>query len=548
MASGKWSAAIGLFVLVSAQVFAQAPAYQVAVAPDGSAYVKGHVLVGFHGGVLPPVQPGDQLFGGTVARLLPEIGVALIEYPAERDVFSVIRTVSADPKVRFAEPDYILYTAFTPNDTYWANQWGPKKIRCDVAWNYGQGDAGTVIAIVDTGINYNHPDLNDKYVGGYDYHNGDSNPMDDNGHGTHCAGIAAAETNNATGIAGVGFNCKLMAVKVLGSNGSGTLTNVASGINYATNNGAKVINLSLGSTSSSSTLQSAVDNAWNNGVVVCCAAGNNGNTTMFYPAAYTNAIAVASTDSNDARSSFSNYGASWVDVAAPGNTIYSTYGSGYANLSGTSMASPHVAGAAALLYSKIGGARSNATATQVRNLLESTAVYVGSWVAKGRIDIGAAMAQLGGGGGGQTSTFDATNVVRVRGTMQLGDPTLLHDDDNLYVQMSAVQSGSARVTEYYAEYTVSAASWASGVIELSAKASRSVSLTVQVYNWPLARWDNALTGASLTTTETFRTINFPSPVSSYVSSSNQVRVLVNTSSSQSHSVYTDLLQIKLTSN
>ncbi len=543
---GRCLATAGVLTLLSVRALTQAPAYEVAVAPDGSPYVKGHVLVGFHGGVLPAIQLGERLFGGTVARLLPEIGVALIAYPVEHDVFPIIRTVSADPRVRFAEPDYILHTAFTPNDTYWANQWGPKKIRCEVAWDYGQGDAGTVIAIVDTGINYNHPDLNDKYVGGYDFHNGDNDPMDDNGHGTHCAGIAAAETNNATGVAGVGFNCKLMAVKVLGSNGSGTLTNVASGINYATSNGAKVINLSLGSTSSSSTLQSAVDNAWNSGAVVCCAAGNNGSTSLFYPAAYPNAIAVASTDSNDARSSFSNYGASWVDVAAPGRDIYSTYGSGYAYLSGTSMASPHVAGAAALLYSKIGGARSNATATQVRNLLESTAVYVGTWVASGRIDLGAAMAQLGGGGG-QTLTFDATSVVRLIGNMRSANPALLHDDDNQFLQVSAVKSGSSRVTSYYAEYVVSSAAWVSGVIELSARASRTAGLTVQAYNWPLARWETVLSGVNLTTTEAFRTINFPSPMSDYISSSNQVRVLVRTSSGQSHTAYTDLLQIKLTS-
>lgn len=362
---------------------------------EGNPFIKGRVLVGLKEGVsLPTPQKGMRLLGGTVGLYMPEIRVVMIEYPVETDIMAKIAQLAKSPIVRFAEPDSVVYATFVPNDPSWGVQWGPQKIGCPAAWDVHKGDAGTVIAIVDTGINYNHPDLSSKYVGGYDFYNNDSNPMDDNGHGTHCAGIAAAATNNSVGIAGVGFNCKLMAVKVLSSGGSGSLSTVAQGINYATTNGAKVINLSLGSYSGSSTLQSAVNNAWNNGVVLAAAAGNDGVTNQLYPAAYTNCIATAASTTTDSRASWSNYGSSWVDVAAPGVSIYSTMGSSYSYLDGTSMASPHVAGAAALLYSYIGGSRSLANAQIVRNALENTCVYVGNWVAKGRINLSAAIQSL----------------------------------------------------------------------------------------------------------------------------------------------------------
>ncbi len=190
-------------------------------------------------------------------------------------------------------------------------------------------------------------------MAGYDYVQNDTAPDDGNGHGTHVGGTSAAETNNGTGGAGTCPNCRLMPVRVLDNNGSGTLVNVANGINFAANNGAKVINLSLGG-SGSTTLQSAVDNAWNRGVFLACAAGNDNtsSTANAYPGAYPNCFAVASTTSTDARSSFSNYG-SWVEAAAPGSSIYSTWlNSGYNTISGTSMATPHVAGLAGLLASQ----------------------------------------------------------------------------------------------------------------------------------------------------------------------------------------------------
>jgi subtilisin family serine protease len=186
-----------------------------------------------------------------------------------------------------------------------------------------------------------------------DYVGWDYSPDDGNGHGTHVAGTAAAETNNGTGGAGTCPNCRIMPVRVLDNNGSGSLSNVANGIAWASDNGAQVINLSLGGPGSTA-LQDAVNYAWNRGSFLACAAGNDGtsSTTNARPGAYTNCFAVASTTSSDSRSSFSNYG-TWVEAAAPGSSIYSTWlGSSYNTISGTSMATPHVAGVAGLLRSQ----------------------------------------------------------------------------------------------------------------------------------------------------------------------------------------------------
>ncbi|HRF60738.1 MAG TPA: S8 family peptidase [Fimbriimonadaceae bacterium] len=364
----------------------------------GGGYSEGQVVVKFKDRVSSTaLQAANRAIGAEAVEENSDLGFTLIELPDTMSVDRAVRYYRSLPSVEYAEPNYTYHAFLTPNDSGWNNQYGPRKMACPTAWDVTTGSASVVIAIVDTGIALTHPDLNDKIVAGYDFVNNDSNATDDQGHGTHCAGIAAAETNNATGVAGVGFNCKLMPVKVLGSNGSGSLTNVANGITFAANNGAKVISLSLGGSSGSTTLQNAVNYAWGRGCVVVAAAGNNGNTAPSYPGYYTNAIAVGSTDANDNRSSFSNYG-NWVDVAAPGSSIYSTLRSGgYGNMSGTSMACPGVAGLAGLVFAKQGA---SATATSVRAAIENNCDNVGTWVVKGRVNAFRAVSAGGGGGGG----------------------------------------------------------------------------------------------------------------------------------------------------
>jgi subtilisin family serine protease len=322
--------------------------------------VPGQFVVKFRDGTSQSArQAAVHELGGYFFDSIPALGADAVEFPqvaknpSAQATFEVIQALKKNPNVEYVEPNYIYTTSFTPNDPGLSQQWAWSRIQAYSAWDVTLGSSSVVIAIVDTGIQRNHPDLDAKIVAGYDYVQGDTNPDDGNGHGTHVAGTAAAETNNSTGGAGTCPNCKLMPVRVLDNNGSGTLTNVANGITFAANNGARVINLSLGGPGST-TLQNAVNNAWNAGVFLACAAGNSNtsSTSNAYPAAYSNCFAVASTTSSDARSSFSNYG-SWVEVAAPGSSIYSTWiNSSYNTISGTSMATPHVAGLAGLLASQ----------------------------------------------------------------------------------------------------------------------------------------------------------------------------------------------------
>ncbi|MEB3197755.1 MAG: S8 family serine peptidase [Candidatus Sericytochromatia bacterium] len=253
-----------------------------------------------------------------------------------------------DPNVEMVEPDAPVRALFIPNDPRYTQQWGVIKMAAPAAWDVTLGQGGPLVAVIDTGILATHPDLAGQIAGGKDFVNKDDDPTDDNGHGTHVAGIVAAIGNNGVGISGVAPKARLLSVKVLSASGAGSNAGVIEGINYAVAQGAKVINLSLGSGFKSLAMESAVKAAQAAGCLVVAAAGNDGVSTTSYPAGFAGVVSVGSTTSADTRSSFSNFG-SWVTVAAPGSSIQSTYKAGYAFLSGTSMAAPHVAGLAALL-------------------------------------------------------------------------------------------------------------------------------------------------------------------------------------------------------
>lgn len=253
-------------------------------------------------------------------------------------------------------------------------QWGLPRIKADRAWDLTRGDASVVIAVVDTGVMTTHPDLADNLVAGFNTITQTSNVADDHGHGTHVAGIAAAVTDNGLGLAGVAGNSKIMPLKAMGANGSGLTSDIAEAIVWAADNGADVINLSLGSPYFSQVLQDAINYAYNLGAVVVVAAGNENTNALRYPAACNNVITVAATDANNLKASFSNYG-SHIDVAAPGVGILSTTrDGGYGYMQGTSMATPFVSGAVALIKAY----RPQLTPAQIETLLGITAIDLGA--------------------------------------------------------------------------------------------------------------------------------------------------------------------------
>ncbi|MFC7531733.1 S8 family serine peptidase [Actinoplanes sp. GCM10030250] len=300
------------------------------------------------------------------------------------------------------EVDATMYALGVPtgSDPSRGQQWDFAKLKVADAWKKSTG-AGVTVAVIDTGVDAKHPDLAGNVLSGYDaIANKAGTVTDANGHGTHVAGTIAAVTGNGVGVSGIAPDAKILPVKVLGSNGSGNMSDAAEGIIWAADHGAQVINMSLGSTSKVTAVTNAINYARNKGVTVVAAAGNSrsSGSPVNYPAADAGVIAVAATDSGDKVAGYSNAG-SYVDVAAPGSSITNTYptalGNGYKTMSGTSMASPHVAGVVALLK----GANASLTPDQVEAALEKTAVDLGSKgfdndYGNGRIDPVAALASV----------------------------------------------------------------------------------------------------------------------------------------------------------
>jgi subtilisin family serine protease len=327
---------------------------------------------------------------------IPQLGLAVVETAPGADLAVAAADLAENPDVEWAEPNYTFTLDLTPNDPYYTSQqtrlplgYPLGLLQMPDAWDYTTGRPEVVIAVLDTGVDMAHPDLSagiwtnpdeiadndsddDKNgfvddIHGWDFAGDDNEPTDDHGHGTHVSGIAAARINNGVGIAGMAGQATIMPVDVFGG-GIGTYDSLIRAIIYATDNGARVINMSLGATSYSRGEEAAVDYAWSHGVVLVASAGNTGTNTYHYPAAHPHVIAVAGTNTSDGWAGYT-YG-DFVDVAAPGVSVWSTYrGGSYAGLSGTSMAAPHVSGLAALILSL----NPDLTPDQVRDRIEQNA-------------------------------------------------------------------------------------------------------------------------------------------------------------------------------
>ncbi|XVJ59247.1 MAG: S8 family serine peptidase [Tepidisphaera sp.] len=390
-------------------------------------YDPGSVLVKFSTqgrGADRMISQAAALVGGEVVQRWTVVPGLVHLTVNSMSVEDAIRVLSAMPEVEYAEPDFYVRALVTPNDPSYGQLWGMNQtndadIDAPQGWDIFTGNPNFVVAVIDTGIQRTHPDLaantwvnpgeiagnsidddgngfvDDLY--GWDFVNNDNNPTDDNGHGTHCAGTIGAVGNNGVGVVGVVWNTKLAACKFLSASGSGSISAALSSLQYCIGKGIKVSNNSWGGGGFSQSMANALTTAANVGHIFVAAAGNGGynnDTSPSYPASYTNpnVIAVAATASNDTLASFSQFGATSVDVGAPGVNIYSTYPTNsYTTLSGTSMATPHVAGVVTAVY----GQNPSWTYQQVRDRIYATvrpvAALNGRCVTGGMVNLQAAL-------------------------------------------------------------------------------------------------------------------------------------------------------------
>ncbi len=379
--------------------------------PVDAEFAPDRIIVGFADFTRPARL---QVANGELARqrTFNSIPAAVYTLQPGQDVRAVIEELRASGRYRWAEPDYVRYASV--DDPYRSYQWHFDAIDAEAAWATSTG-LGALVAVLDTGVSSGPYDGIGSLTTGYDFANGDSNAADDNGHGTHVSGTIAQATNNGTGVAGLAYDATILPVKVLSASGSGYTSDVVDGIDYAVSQGADVINMSLGSSSYSSAEAAAVLDAYTAGVFVACASGNSGSSSVDYPAGYSGAVAVGATRYGNVLASYSSRGSAMDLVAPGGDTSRDDNGDGYVDgvlqetfsgsswgyyfFDGTSMATPHVAGAAALLMA------AGATNDEAYDALTSTALDLGSagWDSSygyGLIQPADALAALDGGGGG----------------------------------------------------------------------------------------------------------------------------------------------------
>jgi thermitase len=519
--------------LVAAGLFAFAlNAHPSAQSPNANHVVAGQILVKFTPGATGQAKAdANRQGGGRVLNEIASTGLQLVAVAAG-DETGAMNRYRRNPNVLYAEPNFIRSvpepigerkplahvpgTESIPGDHLFKEQWAlhntgqlfycvipeipdfcfylgtpDADIDAPEAWAMSTGHAVTV-AVIDTGIDYTHPDLAANYAGGIDYVTLDGDPMDDHGHGTHVSGTIAAAMNNPTGepaedegVVGVAPFARIRAYKVCDATGNCSDFAIQQAIVQAVADGAKVINMSLGGAERSQSLDDAVQFAWNAGLVIVAGAGNDNSTGLFYPAAFDHVISVGAFDEDHRRATFSNYG--WVDISAPGNVILSAYPMAaclpstapgnigcYNWLSGTSMATPHVSGAAALVWS-----RADVTSNQqvVDIILNSAdpqgvdAVRLDSWTIHGGLNLHDAM------------SFGVTNLPPVANA---GPDQTVPDSGSDGVELITL-NGSASSDP---DGSVVVYEWSEGTNVLTLEASPSIFLTVGVHTLTLLVTDD----------------------------------------------------------
>lgn len=346
------------------------------------------ISVGYATADASKVRAFETSLGATRLASLSEIDADVIGVASTQSA-TTIAALSAFPGVRYAQLDGRAFALGTPNDEFWPQEWSEEITHAPQAWDLTTGSPSVVVAVVDTGVDPTQPDLAGRVLPGFNFVASDTNASDDNGHGTAVAGVIAAHGDNHIGTAGYCWQCHILPVKVLASDGSGLDSNVAEGIVWAVDHGAKVINTSLGSLTNDLTVAAAAQYAALHNALLVAAAGNDGSAKLDYPAALPDVLSVGASDQNDQPYAFSNSGAA---LAAPGENATTGLDGTYVSFVGTSSAAPVVSGIAALGFAAAPGA----TAGQVAQALETTAVPSPGAI-DGRVDAYATIRRLAPG-------------------------------------------------------------------------------------------------------------------------------------------------------
>ncbi|WP_229411079.1 MULTISPECIES: S8 family serine peptidase [unclassified Massilia] len=363
-------------ILAVAVIGALMAASGASMAAPKDAYARGRVIIEARPGLSDTALDNILKEHGGKRRKLGQSRMYVVDLPGNASETAVAAALSHRPELKFAELDRVVQATATANDPYLGSEWHLTQVGATSAWDTTQG-AGVTIAILDSGINVNHPDLVSRLVPGYNFYNNNTDLTDVCGHGTAVAGVAAASTNNATGVAGVAGAARLMPIRVAFSDSTtggctAYYSTIASGLTYAADNGARVANISYGGVAGSSTIMSAAKYMKSKGGLVFVSAGNSNIDENISTDG--SMIAVSATTTNDAKASFSSWG-NFVTLSAPGTGIISTdRNGGYSTWQGTSFSSPLSAGVAALVMA----ARPDLSGEQVQSILYSTAVDLGA--------------------------------------------------------------------------------------------------------------------------------------------------------------------------
>ncbi len=387
MAGSGVARIITLAALVVLSVFVSSAAH----GDPPAGFAKGRVLVKFYSGTtIAKSTSAMRAIHATASRRLGRLPVEMLLLPKGASERSAVNRLRELPQVEYAELDARVKIAADPNDPSYPSQWHLPNISAPQAWAVTVGNPNLIVAVLDTGCDPSHPDLTANYVPGWNFYDGNSNSTDVHGHGTMVAGCVGARGNNATGVASVSFVGKIMPCRVTDATGYALYSTIASAIQWAADQGARIANISIEGTAGSSTVQTAAQYMWNKGGLTVCAAGNDGADPGYAPGPYT--INVSATNSANTKSSWSSYG-SYITVSAPGEGILTTtMGGGYGGGSGTSYSAPVTCGALALTWA----ANPYLTNSQLVGILKSTATDLGTagfdtYYGYGKVNVGAAV-------------------------------------------------------------------------------------------------------------------------------------------------------------